>query len=63
MSATFALNSATTHTVTYNGNGSTYGLIPVDDNRYENGETVTVKTKGELEKTGHAFAGWNTLAN
>ncbi len=53
-----------TYTVTYNGNGNTGGVVPIDANRYWTGLSVTVLGKiGSLEKTGHAFAGWNTSAN
>ncbi|WP_214630918.1 InlB B-repeat-containing protein [Paenibacillus agaridevorans] len=51
------------YTVTYNGNGSTGGSVPVDSEAYEVGETVNVLDKGTLVKAGHTFAGWNTLAN
>jgi hypothetical protein len=50
-----------TYTVSYNGNGSTGGAVPVDNAAYENGNTVTVAgNTGSLTKTGHSFGGWNT---
>ena len=50
--------------VTYNGNGSTGGSVPVDGNAYVAGATVTVLSNtGNLVKTGYTFAGWNTQAN
>ena len=54
-----------TYTVTYNGNGSTGGTVPVDlASPYEYGATVTVLgNTGTLVKTGYTFIGWNTLAN
>jgi len=53
-----------TYTVTYNGNGSTGGSVPVDaSSPYLQGATVTVLTKGTLVKTGYTFDGWNTAAN
>jgi len=53
-----------TYTVTYNGNGNTGGAVPIDGNNYETDATVTVRgNTGNLIKTGHTFAGWNTLAN
>jgi uncharacterized delta-60 repeat protein/uncharacterized repeat protein (TIGR02543 family) len=53
-----------TYTVTYDGNGSTGGSVPVDTAKYTAGSTVTVLgNTGTLVKTGFDFAGWNTLAN
>jgi CSLREA domain-containing protein/uncharacterized repeat protein (TIGR02543 family) len=53
-----------TYSVTYNGNGSTGGSVPIDGNAYVAGATVTVLgNTGSLVKTGYIFAGWNTLAN
>ena len=51
-------------TVTYNGNTNTGGTVPIDSNSpYQNGDTVTVLgNTGNLVKTGHTFAGWNTVA-
>jgi uncharacterized repeat protein (TIGR02543 family) len=54
----------TSYTVTYNGNTNTSGSVPIDPNRYAQGETITVLTNsGSLKKTGYRFAGWNILAN
>jgi uncharacterized repeat protein (TIGR02543 family) len=71
--ATFAMGSANvtlyatwaaTYTVTYDGNGSTGGSVPVDSAKYTTGSTVTVLgNTGTLVKAGFDFAGWNTLAN
>ncbi|HNX58262.1 MAG TPA: InlB B-repeat-containing protein, partial [Spirochaetota bacterium] len=52
-----------TFSVTYVGNGSTGGSVPVDGNAYLSGATVTAAKKGTLGKAGYAFAGWNTAAN
>ncbi|NBC71902.1 InlB B-repeat-containing protein [Paenibacillus sacheonensis] len=53
-----------TYTVTYNGNGSTGGIVPTDSNPYAHHATVTVLgDTGGLVKTGSTFAGWNTAAN
>ncbi|MBN1982631.1 MAG: InlB B-repeat-containing protein [Chitinivibrionales bacterium] len=53
-----------TYSVTYLGNGNTAGDPPVDDNKYETGQKVTVKgNEKSLEKTGSTFAGWNTKAD
>ncbi|GEM_PF-996594 len=50
--------------VTYNGNGSTGGTVPIDNNKYEEDVSVTVlDNTGELVKEGYAFAGWNTAAD
>jgi uncharacterized repeat protein (TIGR02543 family) len=56
--------ASTTRSVSYNGNGSTGGSVPVDGgNPYESGDTVTVLGEGDLVKTGYAFSGWNTAAD
>jgi hypothetical protein len=51
--------------LTYNGNGSTGGSVPIDSNSpYTNGATVTVLgNTGNLVETGRSFAGWNTAAD
>jgi hypothetical protein len=50
-----------TYTVTYAGNGSTGGTVPVDSTAYALYDTVTVKgNTGGLVKTGYGFGGWNT---
>jgi len=45
-------------TVTYNGNGSDGGAVPADATQYNDNQTVTVKDKGNLTKTGAKFLGW-----
>ena len=57
--------SGTAYTVTYNGNGSTGGAVPIDaSSPYASGATVTVKANtGALIKSGYSFTGWNTLAD
>jgi uncharacterized repeat protein (TIGR02543 family) len=54
--------TSSTYTVTYNGNGATAGLVPVDANRYQQGQTVNVLgNSGSLAKSGaYSFIGWNT---
>ena len=54
-----------TPTVTYVGNGSTGGTVPVDGNSpYASGATVTVLgNTGALTKTGSSFSSWNTSAD
>ncbi len=59
----YALWTAATYTVTYEGNGNTGGLVPVDGTRYLTGQTVWVSGLGHLVKAGFAFSGWNTLAD
>jgi uncharacterized repeat protein (TIGR02543 family) len=62
--ATVAFTSAQTYTVTYHGNGSTGGSVPVDSAVYLDGATVTTASNpGSLAKAGHSFAGWNTKAD
>ncbi len=52
------------YTVTYNGNGSTGGIVPSDTTHYLQGQTVTVPgNTGNLSNTGFSFAGWNTRAD
>ncbi|MFH2034527.1 MAG: InlB B-repeat-containing protein, partial [Candidatus Margulisiibacteriota bacterium] len=56
-------SSSPTYTVTYNANGATSGIPPIDTNNYESGQTVTVQgNTGNLEKAGYRFVGWNTNA-
>ena len=61
----YAQWSSATYTVTYDGNGSTSGTVPVDSlSPYTNGASVTVLTNsGSLGKIGYVFAQWNTVAN
>ena len=59
----YAIWTASLYTVTYNGNGSSSGSVPVDPNSYTNGQTVTVLgNTGNLLKTGYTFSGWSTNA-
>ena len=52
---------APTYTVTYQANGATGGLVPVDATNYAAGQTVTIRgNTGVLVKSGSAFTGWNT---
>jgi uncharacterized repeat protein (TIGR02543 family) len=61
----FAKWTINTYTVTYDGNGSTGGTVPVDSSSpYEYEATVTVLgNTGILVKTGYTFNVWNTAAN
>lgn len=52
------------YTVTYDGNGSTGGAVPVDKKNYITGEQVTVKpNSGKLVKSGLVFSFWSTKAD
>jgi len=52
------------YSVTYFGNGSTGGDVPVDNTSYIYGQTVVAaENSGLLEKTGYVFLGWNTEAD
>jgi len=56
--------TALTFSVTYAGNSATSGSVPVDNNSYQTGATVTVLgNTGILADTGLVFAGWNTSAD
>ncbi len=56
-------NTDQTFIVTYEGNGSTGGLVPEDDTHYLPTETVTIKDNiGNLEKTGYIFDGWTDIS-
>ncbi|MBB6635238.1 InlB B-repeat-containing protein [Cohnella thailandensis] len=52
-----------TYTVTYDGNGSTGGTVPVDSNEYEAGEKAAVLGQGSLARESFTFKGWNTKAD
>ncbi|MEW6079561.1 MAG: InlB B-repeat-containing protein [Thermodesulfobacteriota bacterium] len=60
----YAQWTAIPYTVTYNGNTSSGGAVPVDGNTYHITDTVTVLgNTGPLVKTGYTFTGWNTAAD
>ena len=51
-------------TVTYNGNGSTGGTVPVDASTYLTSDTVTVRANtGFLSRPNFTLTGWNTAAD
>jgi uncharacterized protein (TIGR02145 family)/uncharacterized repeat protein (TIGR02543 family) len=53
-----------TLTFTYDGNGKTSGVVPVDTNKYSSGDSVLLPgNSGGLVKTGFSFGGWNTKAD
>jgi hypothetical protein len=59
----YAVWTVITYTVTYNPNGATSGIVPVDSNNYQQGATVTVLgNAGGLAMANYTFAGWNTSA-
>lgn len=53
--------AATPYTITYNGNTNTSGTAPTSTTG-TGGQTVSSNT-GNLDKTGHYLAGWNTAAD
>lgn len=55
---------ATTYSVSYDGNGSDGGSVPVDAGAYEEMASVTIlDNTGKLVKTGYNFGGWNTAVD
>jgi uncharacterized repeat protein (TIGR02543 family) len=45
--------------VTYHNNGASIGNVPIDNNRYDSGEHVTIAGNiGGLAKPGYTFTGW-----
>lgn len=49
------------YTITYHSNGATSGNVPVDTNKYIEGERVTrANNPGNLTQTGFRFVGWNS---
>jgi uncharacterized repeat protein (TIGR02543 family) len=58
------------YTVTYNGNGNTGGILPVDNNSYASGSKCTVLSNvnyavdySRLVKTIYSFKNWNTASD
>lgn len=61
---TFTQNPPSTYTLSYDGNGSTGGTVPVDGHAYEQGDSASVATNtGGLARTGYTFEGWTTQMN
>jgi uncharacterized repeat protein (TIGR02543 family) len=57
-------NAEPSGSVTYDGNGNTSGIVPVDSKTYLAETTVIVLgNTGSLEKTGYTFGGWNTTSD
>jgi uncharacterized repeat protein (TIGR02543 family) len=55
--------TAPTYTVTYYGNGSDGGEVPVDTNDYLAGASVDILGAGAMTRMGYTFAGWNTVSD
>ena len=56
---TFYAKWSPSYSVTYSGNGSTGGSVPVDGSSYASGGSVTVLgNTGSLVRSGYSFAGW-----
>ena len=51
------------YTVSYEGNGSDGGDLPVDSNAYVFDDAVEIAEHGSLTRTGYTFVGWNTAAD
>lgn len=52
-------NNEMNYTVEYHGNGHTSGTVPVDDQKYLDGDVITVKGGNNLEKKHYIFIGWS----
>jgi len=52
-----------TYTVTYDANGATSGTTPANQTKTQGIDLTLAANTGNLAKTGHAFAGWNTTAD
>ena len=57
------LEQGLNYSVTYAGNGSTGGTVPVDSRSYNSVASATVLGAGTMERTGFNFSGWNTAAD
>jgi len=44
--------------VYYHKGSANKGSVPIDDTKYEYGDTIIVENQGTLEKEGHMFLGW-----
>ena len=52
------------YTITYTPNGADEGTVPIDSNKYQQGEVITVlPNSGGLTLSSYTFDGWNTAAN
>ncbi|SHH61959.1 Listeria/Bacterioides repeat-containing protein, partial [Anaerosphaera aminiphila DSM 21120] len=54
----------TKYIVTYDNNApNTTGKIPIDENKYDEDDNVTILSNGDLARAGYTFKGWNTKAD
>ena len=50
--------------ITYDNNAeNTTGKIPIDENKYDEDDNVTILSNGDLARAGYTFKGWNTKAD
>ena len=59
----YAQWTISTYAVSFNGNGSTGGSVPVDQTKTHGIDVSVSSNTGSLVKTGYTFGGWNTAAN
>jgi hypothetical protein len=58
---TFMIGTVPTYSMIYDPNGASDGLPPLDETKYEAGDTVRIARGGYLlEKSGYSFLGWST---
>ena len=57
------VNTSTSYTLIYNGNGSTGGSVPAAPTSYYSGASATVLGQSNLVRSGYSFLGWNTASN
>lgn len=51
------------YSVTYDGNDSSGGTVPIDGERYHAGDLITVAGASDLTRLEHTFQGWNLVAD
>ncbi len=61
--AQWEINKVDKFNVRYDGNGSTSGSVPIDNNKYLKDDTVKVLDNGSLRREKHSFKGWSTNSN
>jgi uncharacterized repeat protein (TIGR02543 family) len=64
--ASFTLHAQwtiSTYAVSFNGNGSTGGSVPVDQTKTHGIDVSVASNSGSLVKTGYTFGGWNTAGD
>ena len=59
----YAQWSVNTYVVSFDGNGSTGGSVPVNQTKTHGVNLTLASNSGSLVKTGHTFGGWNTHAD